>query len=153
MKKIISILFIALFMVGCSTKEIVKEVAPTTTEVKEVKEVSKTDDLGKGTIEIITESGSSKGSIPFVYAEKDSEYPMQITFGAADFNGKNLSYIYVDGKLNLKDQLSDTQMGFDIKDKELSEGKHKVEVKQFDTDKEDGKMITYKTAQYEVKIK
>jgi len=77
----------------------------------------------------------------------------QIGVDAFEFDGGKLSYIYVDGIQNAKEQLADTQTSINLKEDALKVGTHKVEVVQFENDKPDGKAITYKVASYEVKEK
>lgn len=56
--------------------------------------------------------------------------------------------------LNTKEQLGEmTQTTITLQDNSLKEGKHKVEVVQYDNDEQTGNPITYKAATYEVKNK
>lgn len=109
-------------------------------------------EIGTGTLYVVTAAGSTEdGIIPIVYADQDESPIIQIGIDAWEFNGSNLSYIYVDGLLNSKEQIANTQISLTLEGKSLDPGVHKVEVLQYDTDKSDGKVITYKTASYEVK--
>ena len=61
--------------------------------------------------------------------------------------------IYVDGMENDKNQFEETQATIGLKEADLKPGKHKVEVVQYDNDKPDGNVVTYKVAYYEAKAK
>lgn len=78
----------------------------------------------------------------------------QIGLDAESFDGSKLSYIYVDGMLNSKEQLGDmSQTTLTLEGDALKEGNHDVEVVQFDNDETTGNHIPYKKASYEVKVK
>ncbi|MGH4051958.1 MAG: hypothetical protein ACREVX_11535 [Clostridium sp.] len=162
-KKKISLFICAMVLtfsfVGCSkaeTKEVVKsdKIETITQSVKKIEPAFSSDikDTGKGKIELVNESGSSNDGSVVIFEDKDIQI-MQIGFNAAEFDGAKLSYIYIDNVVNTNEQLGDTQISLDLKGDTLKVGKHKVEVAQFDTDKTDGKVITYKTVSYEVKAK
>lgn len=155
---ILSILTLTLGFVGCSsstkTVPVPKAKAPVV-QKKVVPTVAPegTKDTGKGTIETTSPSGNSKdGVVPFLYVAKDTSLE-QVGLNAWEFNGAKLSYIFVDGVLNSKEQLVDTQTSLNITGDALKLGKHKVEVTQYDTDKIGGKIITYKLGGYEIKSK
>jgi ABC-type Fe3+-hydroxamate transport system substrate-binding protein len=110
-------------------------------------------DTGKGTIVISTPSGTSEnGNVPYFFCG-DGPALIQMGIRVRDFDGSKLSYIYVDGKKDGKEQYADTDGSVILTGDLLSVGTHKVEVVQYDTDKPDGKIVTYKTASYEVKAK
>ncbi|OPJ60194.1 hypothetical protein [Clostridium oryzae] len=110
-------------------------------------------DMGKGSISISTPSGSSEnGKVPFIYNNKDATME-QIGLNTNNIDGSKLSYVLVDGIISDKDQLSDSQSTLTLQGDHLKAGKHKVELLQFSNDKPTGKIITYKTANYEVKSK
>ncbi|EAF0864359.1 hypothetical protein CFF26_14550 [Listeria monocytogenes] len=110
-------------------------------------------ELGQGKIILKTESGSSEdGNVPFMYKDDDLLTPY-IGFEAWEFDGSKLTYIYIDDGLNSKEQLANTQTSLDLTTSDYETGVHEVKAVQFDNDKETGKIITYKTAKYEVKDK
>ena len=157
---ILTILTLSLSFVGCSsspkTAPVTKAKAPVV-QKKVVPTVvvapTGTKDTGKGTIETTSPSGNSKdGIVPFFYVDKDTSLE-QVGFNAWGFDGTKLSYIFVDGVLNSKEQLADTQTSLNITGDALKVGKHKVEVAQYNTDKIGGKIITYKLGSYEIKSK
>ena len=78
---------------------------------------------------------------------------IQIGVATEGFDGSKLSYIYVDGSLNSKEQLGDGQTSIDLTDDLLSVGTHKVEVLQYNNDDASSDVVTYKSASYEVKAK
>ncbi|KGF09675.1 hypothetical protein HMPREF1635_01945 [Clostridiales bacterium S5-A14a] len=127
----------------------------TKSEEKKVEKDFKGDyeDMGNGTIMLSTPSGTSEdGNVPFLFVEKDDQL-IQIGLDTSDFDGSKLSYVYVDGMEKDKDQFGDAQSTIDLEKNDLKVGKHKVEVVQYDTDKPDGNVVTYKVAQYEIKEK
>lgn len=68
----------------------------------------------------------------------------QIGLSAENFDGSKLSYVYIDGMLNTKEQLGEmTQTTITLQDNSLKEGKHKVEVVQYDNDEQTGTPATY----------
>ncbi|BDR64406.1 hypothetical protein K144316041_13300 [Clostridium tetani] len=161
MKKLLSILtvFILSFsLVACggseptdAKKEDTKQEQKKEEKKKEIKMPDK--EIGKGKIEISTPAGTSEnGNIPSLFTSKDDQV-VQIALNSEDFDGSKLSYIFVDGEEIAREQLSDTQTAIDLKGSALKVGKHKVDIVQFDNDKTDGKIITYKTANYECKEK
>lgn len=120
-------------------------------EVVKMKLPAGIKETGKGTIETTTPSGNSKdGVVPFLYEDKETEL-VQLGFNAWEFDGAKLSYIFVDGILNSKEQLGDSQSSLNLQGNDLKVGTHKVEVTQYDTDKIDGKVVTYKLSSYEIK--
>lgn len=120
---------------------------------EKVKIPPNTKDTGKGTITINTPSGTSENSqIPVIYVDKDTSLT-QIGLDSSEFDGSKLSYILIDGNANSKEQLGTSQNTLTLKDNDLKVGTHKIEVVQFDNDKTNGNIVTYKTAGYEVKSK
>ena len=110
-------------------------------------------DMGTGTMYISTESGTSEdGAVPVLFVS-DEDILIQIGLNTSAFDGVHLSYIYVDGMLNSKEQLGESQISLDLSEDALSIGQHNIEVVQYNTDKPDGQIITYKSATYEVKAK
>lgn len=106
---------------------------------------------GNGTMMLSTAGGTSEGgNVPTVFASKN-DMLIQIGVDTTGFDGSHLSYIYIDGMLNISEQLADSQITIDLSGDALKVGQHTVEVVQFDTDKQDGTVITYKSAAYEIK--
>lgn len=164
MKKIISLLLAGLMLsglVGCgeakkdTTTSSKQETKQETKKEETKKETIKMPDkeMGKGKIEISTPDGTSEGGkVPVLFVSKD-DLIIQIGLNTEEFDGSKLSYIFINGEKMGKEQLSEEQTSIDLKDNALKVGKHKVEIVQFDNDKTDGKIITYKTASYECKEK
>lgn len=110
-------------------------------------------DMGAGEIVISTPSGTSEdGSVPVLFTAKD-DLLIDIGLDTYELDGSRLSYIYVDGMEKDKDQLGDAQTSIELKKNDLKPGKHKVELVQYDNDKPDGNVVTYKAAYYEAKAK
>jgi hypothetical protein len=121
----------------------------------EAKDLSAGDykDTGKGEFAISTPSGTSEnGNVPIIFTDKNSVMG-GLGIYVRKFDGAKLSYVYVDGKLIKKDQYADTDTSINLKSQNITAGTHKVEIAQYDTDSPDGKLITYKSASYEVKQK
>lgn len=111
-------------------------------------------DLGSGTFSVQTSGGdSADGSTPILFAKENSVI-VQIGYKAEGMDGSKLSYIYIDGMENTTEQLGERVQGsLDLQEDALSEGIHTVEVVQYDTDEPEGEIVTYKSCQYEVKLK
>lgn len=109
---------------------------------------------GKGSFSISTPSGTSEnGNVPIVYYGNNEASNYGVDFSARDFDGSKLSYEYIDGYLISKNQISDEDSSIYAKANNLTNGKHKVEIVQYGTNKPEGKIVTYKSAFYEVKPK
>lgn len=150
-------LVLAFVFAACGDKASTKESKSkeTKTEEKKVEKDFKGDyeDMGAGSIVVSTPSGTSEdGNVPTLFSEKDDQL-IQIGLDVSDFDGSKLSYVYVDGMEKDKDQFGDAQSTIDLEKNDLKVGTHKVEVVQYDTDKPDGNVVTYKVAQYEIKEK
>lgn len=170
---IITIAFCAI-ITGCGSqpKEAASQQESTTTAVEEATQVvqestgsttksidesrfdgSQYKDMGSGTIYLVNESGSTEnGDDIIVYAGKD-DWAISMELDAWEFDGKILSYIYIDGTLVDKQQLADTQMTLMLSEDSLAPGPHKVEVVQYENNDEGGNVITYKSSGYEVVAK
>ncbi len=110
-------------------------------------------DTGSGSIIIATAGGTSEnGNVPVIYESADTMLD-QIELDSTEFDGSKLSFIYIDGMLVSKEQLTDSQVSLDLQDQSLSVGTHLVEVLQYDGDSPDNSYVTYKSASYEVKEK
>ena len=169
MKKKIAMMLLAsclvFSMVACGGSEEPKEskkVESTETAKEEPKKESKESkkdlpdgdysDMGNGTMHIATAGGTSEnGNVPTIFVS--DEILLQIGLNTSAFDGSKLSYIYVDGMENAKEQLADTQTVIDLSEDALKTGKHTVEIVQYENDDPTGTMVTYKKAEYEVKEK
>lgn len=111
-------------------------------------------DTGSGKITLYTAGGNSEnGNIPVIYAGAEDTL-IQLSLGSRDFDGSKLSFIYIDGKLVDKEQLSEySEVNVNLIEFMLNPGTHKVEVMQFDNDDTSTQPITYKTESYEIKRK
>ncbi|OAA89343.1 hypothetical protein [Clostridium ljungdahlii] len=157
---IMAISLLIINLVGCGIQKSVTEVKD---KAKNATEQAKNDvmqipknlqaDMGTGTFYISTPSGTSQnGAVPVIYADKNTQIE-QIGVNTSGFNGKNLSYIFVDGALNAKEQLAESQSSINLKGDALKVGKHKVDVVQYNNNKTSDSVVTHKTAYYEVKSK
>ncbi|WP_312694123.1 hypothetical protein [Caproiciproducens sp.] len=175
MKKIwaeIITLFMCIAFVGCSSTmpQTSSSNIATPSEVRENSSQNSTEDvsssvvkdlpssnykdMGKGTLVIATEGGTSEnGKTPVIFLDSGESHSYAIGIHVRDFDGSKLSYVYADGYLISKEQYADEDSSVRVKDDRLAVGMHKIEIVQYDIDKPDGKMITYKSASYEVKSK
>lgn len=115
------------------------------------------NDMGNGEFYVSTPSGTSEnGNIPVFFVDKDTlagkvyESGVDLGINAGGFDGSKLSTIYVDGISQGTEQLADTQTSLFVSEKLTTVGVHKVEVLQFD---DNNNVVTYKSAQYEIKTK
>lgn len=109
------------------------------------------EDLGQGTMYIATPSGTSENeNVPVFYVGEGTVYT-ELGFNTTEIDGSKLSYIYVDGEFNCKEQLADAQISVGLEGTALIVGTHVVELKQFENNDESGTLTTYKFAKYEVK--
>lgn len=161
-KKFLALMLSTLFLASCgakqesTNKEEQKKMEETKKEEKKNEKVKKDipegtfSDMGKGEFYISTPGGTSENNnIPPILVKNESM--IQIGINSREFDGSKISFIYIDGKFVEKYQLADTQDSIELKKNMLSKGKHKIEVFQFENDDMKGKIITYKSAEYEVK--
>jgi len=107
--------------------------------------------MGSGTFFISTPSGTSQdGNVP-VFLKDAGTLMTEVGYSSREMDGTHLTYFYIDGMENDKDQISDTDGSLIVNGDMLSEGTHTVEAVQYDTDEPTGNVITYKSATYEVK--
>lgn len=160
-KKILGLVLVgvlALGMIGCSNSKGEAKVNENTTkeEVSSKKDIPSGLDkeMGNGSVVLSTAGGTTEnGNTPIVFVGQDTLLD-QIGLSAENFDGSKLSYVYIDGMLNTKEQLGEmTQTTITLQDNLLKEGKHKVKVVQYDNDEQTGTPITYKVVTYEVKNK
>lgn len=168
MKKLITLilaLILSIALIGCGAAEEAAPGGETKAETAATSEPAaepaeeKTRDLpegdyeeiGEGTAYLSTPSGTSEnGEIPFFYVEEDL-YLTHVGLNAYNFDGSLISYIYIDGILADKDQLSDTQTSVELKGDRIAEGLHTVEVVQYENNDPSGAMTLYRIMQYEIK--
>lgn len=160
-KKILGLVLVgvlALGMIGCSNSKEENKANENTTkeEVSSKKDIPSGLDkeVGNGSVVLSTTGGTTENvNTPVVFVGQDTLLE-QIGLSAENFDGSKLSYVYIDGMLNTKEQLGEmTQTTITLQDNSLKEGKHKVEVVQYDNDEQTGNPVTYKVATYEVKNK
>ena len=151
MKKMLSLipLFALVFaLAGCGGSETKTEATPPR-DFPEGEYV----EMGDGNAYISTPSGTSEnGNIPVIYADNNITL-YSIGLNAFDFNGSNLSFVYVDGMLSAKEQLADIQTSLQLTENQLTVGVHEIEIVQYSNDEPTGEMITYKAMKYEIKQK
>ncbi len=156
-------LLCSLSLVGCGTASSTTDApaadSKTETPVENTEQSTKDfvgdsySDTGDGVFLVVTAGGNSEsGNVPVVYAAADTSL-LQIGYETTGMNGGSLSYIYIDGMLLTKEQLSDSQGSLDLSGDTLTTGTHKVEVVQYENDVTDGAVTVYKTASYEIKEK
>ena len=129
-----------------------------TTSEKETKEKdfvsADYEEMGSGTFGVVNESGSTlEGQDIVIYVEDPDNEMISIGYEGWDMDGSALSYIYIDGMLNTKEQVSDTQGTLTLTGDELEPGEHTVELVQYLDDDTANEVVTYKTAAYTCKQK
>lgn len=157
MKKVISFIIsfiISVSLVGCNNDSTNKDKEENTAKVEQ----TKNNDLGinikdKGNCSYYITTGditSQNNAIPYIYLEDDTQL-MQIGYVGKEFDSSKLSYIYIDGELQEKMQLSDDCEGtLTLQGNSLKVGKHKVEVVQYNgtESKNVDDILIYKSAEY-----
>lgn len=119
------------------------------------KDFSGQEEIGDGTIDLASPSGSTRdGKIPVVYYDKET-FPTRVEVSSENIEGGQLSYLYVDGELIDTRQMGTYSGELQLQDNKnaISEGKHTVQLVQYVDDKEDGEVTTFKTQEYEIKLK
>ncbi len=158
-----TVLAISSCFIGCGNKttsepktnDAQKEVSANKEEAKEESnkdfDGSSFSDMGSGTFFISTPSGTSQdGNVP-VFLKDSGTLMTEVGYSSREMDGTHLTYFYIDGMENDKDQISDTDGSLIVNGDMLSDGTHTVEAVQYDTDEPTGNVITYKSASYEVK--
>lgn len=167
MKKILNlitalmiILLALITLTGCSSNNSTTNEINTTKTIQELeKDIPEGNfsEMGEGIFYLRTISGTSEnGNIPVIYVDKDylagEQFAMEVDVGITteNFDATKLSTIYVDGISQEKKQLGDTYTSVYVSANLSTVGIHKVEVLQFD---DTNNVITYKSAEYEIKVK
>lgn len=160
MTSLMVILLILITLTGCSSNNSTTNDINTNNTITELKkDIPEGDfsEIGEGTFYLNTLSGTSEnGNIPVIYVDENylagKQFAMEVGVGITtrDFDATKLSTIYVDGVSQEKEQLGDTDTSIYVSDNLSTVGIHKVEVLQFD---DENNVITYKSAEYEIKVK
>lgn len=109
------------------------------------------EEMGDGIVYISTPGGTSEDdNVPVMYIASNTLIK-QIGINAWDFNGSSLSFIYIDGMLFDKMQMSNTQSTLTLTSDQLTEGYHNIEVVQYVDDCTENEMITYRNIKYEIR--
>lgn len=113
-----------------------------------------TNDIGSGKLFVSDKSASSttdSGKVPVIYTNKNDKSG-EVELNSSGLNSENTSYIFIDGIYNSKKHLSG-KSNIKLKADEIKTGKHKVDIVQFANNKTSDKVITHKTAYYEIQSK
>lgn len=109
------------------------------------------EEMGDGRVYISTPGGTSEDdNVPVMYIASNTLI-YQIGINAWDFNGSSLSFVYIDGMLFDKTQMSNTQSTLTLTSDQLTEGFHDIEVVQYVDDCTENEMITYRNMKYEIR--
>ncbi len=109
------------------------------------------EEMGDGSVYISTPGGTSEDdNVPVMYIASNTMI-YQIGINAWDFNGSSLSFVYIDGMLFDKTQMSNTQSTLTLTSDQLTEGFHNIEVVQYVDDCTENDMITYRNMKYEIR--
>lgn len=140
-----------------STEESSSGIVASTSEssMEEADKFAGQAEVGEGTLDLVNESGNTADGADIVVYYDENTFPTYVDISTSDVNGGSLSYIYVDGQLVAKEQLGTSQTPIELQDTAVAikEGKHTVQLVQYDTDKEGGNIITFKTQEYTLKVK
>lgn len=143
-------------LTACSNSSSSAKEESTTQQTAKTRDLPEGDykEFGDGKVYVSTDAGSSEDiENPVLYVDKDEDILIQIGFEAWDYDGSHLSFIYIDGMLNTKEQLGDVQMSLDLEGDALTEGIHVVEVVQYEDDDPTKEMTSYHKTSYLVKYK
>lgn len=148
-----------LSLAACSSNnktEISNSKATSTSSAKaKVDKFANQVELGNATFNIQNSSGDTTNGDKITILDANDTSVIQIGYSAEKFDGTKLTYIYVDGVKSAKQQFGDnlSQGSVDLisANGDLKKGTHKIEVVQYDTDKEDGTITTFKSQEYTVK--
>ena len=161
MKKALTILecgLLAFSLTACRSAKPNNETSKSKTQIEEIAQSrryfdgSGLKDTENGRFYLVNESGTTENGKPITFYIKKHETFIPVGYETWDFDETKDSYIYIDGQLQEKKQLKDTQSSLKLTGDFLKVGKHKIEIAQYDEQKEN-KVIFYKTAPYLVKEK
>ncbi len=107
------------------------------------------EDQGTGNNELICGGTTENGETLTIFDDGDTQV-MQISMDVSELDGNKLSYIYIDGSLSSKEQLSTGQSNLGLTKENLTPGRHTVNLVQYDNNSEDGSIVINKVANYEV---
>lgn len=108
------------------------------------------EDQGTGTMYLSGPGGTTENGETLTIFDDGDTQVIQIGMDVSELDGNKLSYIYIDGTLSSKEQLSTGQSTLDLTKKYLTPGKHTINLVQYDNNNEDGSIITNKVANYEI---
>lgn len=146
MKKLLAVLLAAMFLAACGNDKPAESKA----EAEPKTEPEVVTEMGSGNFYLVNESGSTKDKESIeVMVEKDTSL-LQIGIETEGIDGSLVSYIYIDGKLATKEQLSDSQASLDLSEDFLKPGDHQVVLKQYPDNDEKADPVTVKVANYKV---
>ncbi|MGH1867223.1 hypothetical protein ABE905_06905 [Enterococcus durans] len=151
------VIFAALSLAACgssdnssSANSSSKTSESTTVSSAESKKDLPSEDQGTGTMYLSGPGGTTENGETLTIFDDGDTQVMQIGMDVSELDGNKISYIYIDGMLSSKDQLSTGQSTINLEKEYLVSGKHTINLIQYDNNKEDGSIITNKIANYEV---
>lgn len=151
------VIFTALSLAACgssdnssSANSSSKTSESTTVSSAESKKDLPSEDQGTGTMYLSGPGGTTENGETLTIFDDGDTQVMQIGMDVSELDGNKISYIYIDGMLSSKDQLSTGQSTINLEKEYLVSGKHTINLIQYDNNKEDGSIITNKIANYEV---
>ncbi|WP_446898435.1 hypothetical protein ACSVC9_00470 [Clostridium sp. LBM24168] len=158
MKKIFYIvtsLLITINLVGCGTQQQSNNIKNKTQNItnkakNDLVELPKnlSTDMGPGKFHISSSSNKFKdGNIPIIDTKQNNS-SQKVEIVPSEFNNKYLSYIFVDGTFNSKQQLSNNKTNIGLKGNSIKAGKHRIDIVQFNNNKSTDTVLTHKTAYY-----
>lgn len=128
--------------------------ATTENVIKENKPLYENKDrIGNGYSYLINESGDTKSKTSLVVYVNEGFWMSGTICGVnfESYDGSLLTYIYLDGKLKSKEQVSDASISLDTdSDNGYALGNHYVETIQYKDNDESADIINYQCLKYEV---
>jgi protein involved in sex pheromone biosynthesis len=163
-KAVFSMVFAAVLLSGCgsanqssknSSEESTNASSTTMSSVAILDKFENQEEIGEGTLNLTNGSEDTTHNEEVTIVHDPKDVPTLITINTEDIDEDHLSYLYADGQLLTSDELGHTQLNVELQGVPSSvvEGKHVFQLVQYDNDKEDGKIITFKQQPYTVQEK
>ncbi|MDR0298497.1 MAG: hypothetical protein LBI13_00160 [Streptococcaceae bacterium] len=131
------------------------KVSSSSSSITKVDKFANQAQVGEAKFNIQNASGNTANGEKIVILDSLDTSLLQIGYSAEGFDGTKLTYIYVDGIKSDKQQwgenLSQGSVTLYSDKGNLKIGTHKIEVVQYDTDKESGTITAFNSQEYTVK--
>ncbi|MGG5358390.1 MULTISPECIES: hypothetical protein [unclassified Enterococcus] len=163
-KAVFSMIFAAVLLSGCgstdqsssnSSEKATEASSTTASSVAILDKFENQEEIGEGILNLTNGSEDTAHGEEVTIEYDPANVPTTITINTEDIDEDHLSYLYADGQLLTSDELGHTQLNVELQGVPSSvvEGKHVLQLVQYDNDKEDGNIITFKQQPYTVNEK